>query len=104
MIVEREPVKLETIPEIIAKKIYRRASSIRPRDIFDIAAAGERFANSIIIELRSYRDKVNTTLSVIEKLNPDFVSRAIAELAIKPGYEAVAKSAMERAREILLAV
>jgi hypothetical protein len=40
----------------------------------------------------------------MEKLNPDFVSRAIAQLAIKPKYAAVAKRAMERAREILLAV
>ena len=70
----------------------------------DIAAAGEKQANSIISELRSYKDEVNVTLSVMEKLNPDFVSRAIAELAIKPKYEGVAKSAMERARETLLAV
>jgi hypothetical protein len=102
--VEGEAVKLETVPEIITKKIYHRASSIRPRDIFDIAAAGEKQADSIIAELKSYRDKVNTTLSVMDKLNPDFISRAIAELAIKPGYEAVAKSAMQRAREILFAV
>jgi hypothetical protein len=40
----------------------------------------------------------------MEKLNPDFVNRAIAELAIKPQYDALAKRAMERAREILLAV
>jgi len=40
----------------------------------------------------------------MEKLNPDFVSRAIAELAIKPQYDALAKMAMEREREILLAV
>ena len=47
---------------------------------------------------------ITRTLSVMEKLNPDFVSRAIAQLAIKPKYAAVAKRAMERAREILLAV
>jgi hypothetical protein len=104
MTIEGEAVQLETIPEVITKKIYHRGSSIKPRDIFDIAAAGEKQANSIIDELKSYKNEVTRTLGVMEKLNPDFVSRAIAELAIKPQYDAVAKTAMERAREILLAV
>lgn len=43
-----EAVLLETIPEIIAKKIYHRGDRIAPRDIFDIAAAGEKHAESII--------------------------------------------------------
>jgi len=42
---------LETIPEIIAKKIYYRGASITPRDIFDIAAAGEQHEASLIAEL-----------------------------------------------------
>ncbi|MER9560080.1 nucleotidyl transferase AbiEii/AbiGii toxin family protein [Mesorhizobium sp. M0323] len=37
--VEGRSVWLETIPEIIAKKVYYRGSEARPRDIFDIAAA-----------------------------------------------------------------
>jgi len=40
--VEGEAVLLETIPEIITKKIYHRGTSIQPRDIFDIAAAAEQ--------------------------------------------------------------
>ena len=104
MTIEGEVVQLETIPEVITKKVYHRGSSIKPRDIFDSAAAGEKQANSIIDELKSYKNEVTRTLAVMEKLNPDFVSRAIAELAIKPQYDAVAKRAMERAREILLAV
>jgi len=33
-IIDEEIVMLETIPEIITKKIYYRASTIKPRDIF----------------------------------------------------------------------
>jgi hypothetical protein len=33
--VEDEAVLLETVPEVIAKKIYHRGNSIMPRDIFD---------------------------------------------------------------------
>jgi hypothetical protein len=36
--IEGEAVQLETITEIITKKIFHRGSSIKPRDIFDIAA------------------------------------------------------------------
>lgn len=103
-IVEGEAVQLETIPEIIAKKIYHRGSSIQPRDIFDIAAGGDAHAASIISELKHYKDKVTKTLSVVERLNPAFVNRAIAYLAIKPKYEAISKSAIERTKEILRAV
>lgn len=101
--VEGEDVQLETIPEIITKKIYHRGSSIKPRDIFDIAAAGVKHSVSVIAELKSYKNEVARTLSVMEKLNPDFVNAAIAELAIKAEYQSVAKTAIDRAKEILVA-
>jgi hypothetical protein len=103
-IIEGETTLLETIPEIIAKKIYYRGSSIKPRDIFDIAAAGEQHADSVIDALRSYRTEVQTTLGVIDKLNPDFVNSAIAQLAIKDKFRSVAKTALKQTNELLRAV
>lgn len=102
--VEGEKVLLETIPEIITKKIYHRGLSIKPRDIFDIAAAGEKHADSVIAELKPYKVEVIKALSTMEKLNPDFVNKAISQLTIKANYEAVAKTAINRTKEILLAV
>lgn len=102
--IEGEAVLLETVPEIIAKKIHHRGSSITPRDIFDIAAAGEAHADLVIGELRPYKGEVAKAISVMERLNPEFVSRAISQLAIKPRYAAIAAAAKERARAILLAV
>ena len=102
--IEDQTVLLETVPEIVAKKIYHRGSSIRPRDIFDIAAAGDQHADSLVKELRNYRDRVTQTLATIDKLNADFVNRAIAQLAIKEKYKAIAKTAIERSKEILRAV
>lgn len=104
MTIEGENVLLETIPEIIAKKICHRGASIKARDIFDIAAAGVAHADLIISELRPYKDEVIKVIATMEKLNPEFVSRAILELAIRPRYEAIAKTASERAKELLLAV
>jgi hypothetical protein len=102
--VEGETVLLESIPEIIAKKVYHRGASIAPRDIFDIAAGSETRADSIIKELRSYRDEVAKTLVAMEKQNPDFVNAAISQLSIKGPYQTVAKTALEKAKEILRAV
>lgn len=51
--IEGETVELENVSEIIAKKIYYRGSHIRPRDIFDIAAAAEKHADAIVEALRS---------------------------------------------------
>jgi hypothetical protein len=102
--IEGEAILLETIPEIIAKKIYHRGSFIRPRDIFDIAAAGEAHEASIIRELQPYKREVSKALAAIDRLNPEFVSRAISQLAIRPQYDAVARTAKARAKDIMRAV
>ncbi|WP_246820628.1 nucleotidyl transferase AbiEii/AbiGii toxin family protein [Bradyrhizobium iriomotense] len=102
--VEGEMILLETIPEIIAKKIYHRGNSITPRDIFDIAASGEMHAESIIKELARYRDRVAGTLATIDKLKPDFVSAAINQLSIKDAYKLIANTALEKTKDLLRAV
>jgi hypothetical protein len=102
--IEGEAVLLETVPEIITKKIYYRAASIKPRDIFDIAAAGKQHREPIIKELRKYRDQVTQAVSTIEKLNVDFVNAAIAQLAIKDPYREIAKAAISTSKDILRAV
>jgi Nucleotidyl transferase AbiEii toxin, Type IV TA system len=102
--VEGEDALLETIPEIIAKKIVYRGSSIKPRDIFDIAAASEQYSDSIVAELGSYKDDVRATLKTMEGLNPKFVNAAIAELMIRPAFSNIASTALERAKRLLQAV
>ena len=104
MTVEGENVLLDSVPEIIVKKICHRGSSIKPRDIFDIAAAGEQHEHSLVAELRGYSDEAKKTVEAIDRLNADFVNRAIAQLAIKDRYKEVAKVAIERSKEILRTV
>jgi hypothetical protein len=64
----------------------------------------EQHADSVIEELRSYRDEVARTLTTMDKLNPEFVNNAISQLAIKDKYHDVAKTALERTKEILRTV
>jgi len=97
-------VLLDTVPEVIAKKIYHRGSGIMPRDIFDIAAGGETHAEAIVKELASYPDKVASALAAIDKLKPDFVNASIEQLLIADTYKAVAKTALGKTKELLKAV
>jgi hypothetical protein len=103
-VVEGEEVLLETIPEVIVKKIYHRGASIMPRDIFDIAAGSETTADLIIKELRGYRDEVAKALVAIERQNPEFVNASILQLLINAPYLTMAKTALEKAKEVLKAV
>jgi hypothetical protein len=102
--IEGETVDLENIPEIITKKIFYRGSNIRPRDIFDIAAAAEHHTPSVIEALRSRPVEVANTLLALDRLNPAFVSAAIADMTVSDAYRSIAETALERARTVLRAV
>lgn len=99
--VEGVQVLLETVPEIITKKIYHRGASIKPRDIFDIAAAGRVCGEEVVDALKRYPEEVNVTLATMEKLNPAFVTEAVSALMIKDGFEGLKKSALSDAKRIL---
>lgn len=102
--IEGEDVQLETVPEIITKKIFYRGFCIMPRDVFDIAAAGKESADLIIQQLRPYKAQVTQTLAAMEKLNPEFVDGSLADLVIKDQYKELAKTALETSKKILRTV
>lgn len=101
MDVEGVAVHVETVPEIITKKVYYRGPSIKPRDIFDMAAAAQQDAPALVRALRGYPKEAEKALATVTKLNPDFVNTAIAELAIRDAYRSVAANAIQKAKEIL---
>lgn len=102
--IEGEDVQLETVAEVIVKKVHYRGSTIKPRDIFDIAAAGANNREAIITALKPYKDDVEATLHAIDRLNPDFVKATIATLAIKEQCKPLVETALESAKEILRSV
>lgn len=102
--IEGENILLETVPEIITKKIVYRGAGLKPRDIFDIAAAGERYTDVIVAALRAYKSDVRSALETLDRLNPEFVNSAILQLQIRQKFAATAKTAVDRAKEILRAV
>lgn len=100
-VVEGRTVRLETIPEIIAKKVYYRGSETKPRDIFDIAAAARSQLGEVVNGLRTLPEHVARTRERMERLNPEFVGRAIAQLMIMPDYEASAADSLVAAIAVL---
>jgi nucleotidyltransferase AbiEii toxin of type IV toxin-antitoxin system len=102
--IEGEDVDLETVAEIIAKKIHYRGATIKPRDIFDIAAAARHDRDSIIKALKHHKDDVAKTLGAIERLKPDFVNATIAELAIKDSFKPIVGRALGDATELLKSI
>jgi len=99
--VQGRAVRLETVPEIIAKKVYYRGSDATPRDIFDIAAAARSQLEPVVIALRAFPEQVSKTRERLEKLNPEFVDRAVAQLMIMPDYEASATDCLDAALAVL---
>ncbi|RWL88904.1 MAG: hypothetical protein EOR68_32005 [Mesorhizobium sp.] len=99
--VEGRAIPLETIPEIIAKKVYYRGSEAKPRDIFDIAAAARSQRGSVVAALTAFPEQVSRTKVRLEKLNPEFVDRAIAQLMIMPDYQASAADSLNTALAVL---
>ncbi|MFQ3455817.1 hypothetical protein PMN64_21245 [Bradyrhizobium sp. UFLA01-814] len=93
---------LSIIAELVASKQFEK--SIKPRDIFDIAAARVDHSADLIRELKPYRQNVIETIAQIDKLNPEFVRGAIDSLIIRDGHKEVAAKALDRAKQILRAV
>lgn len=99
-----EDVDVETIAEIITKKVHYRGAHITPRDIFDIAAAGRSDRSGTVSALRRFRNDVRATMAAIDRLNPDFVKATIAALSISDAYQGVAETALDEATTLLRAV
>lgn len=99
--VENRPVRLETISEIIAKKVYHRGGQAQARDIFDIAAAARTHRAEVVHALRRYPDHVAATRARLQQLNPAFVASTIGQLMIMPEYLDVAPNSLEIVNDLL---
>lgn len=90
-------MRIESVPEIIAKKVYYRGSEAKPRDIFDIAAGARLHLEPMVNALRAFPNHVSRTRERLEKLNPEFVDRTIGQLMIMPNYQATAADSLDTA-------
>lgn len=93
-------VLLETIPEIIAKKIRFRGARIQPRDVFDIAAAIESgHGAEIEAVLADNADAVVIASERLADLSSDYVETVIGQLMIRPAFRDLVPRALPIVRE-----
>lgn len=102
--IEGETIELETVAEIIAKKVHYRGAAIKPRDIFDIAAAARDHRDAIVAALRSHANDVAAVLGALDRLKPDFVHATMGELAVTDAYQPIVRTAFDDARKLLRSV
>jgi hypothetical protein len=100
-VVENQLVKLETIPEIIAKKIHFRGKSIQTRDLFDIAAAAHTHPSEVRGALKGFPADVRFALAAAAALKSDFVWGAIEELQIMPAFLELSKETLAASTKFL---
>lgn len=98
MIIGRD-VLLETVSEIIAKKVRFRGVRIQPRDIFDIAAACEAGHRSEIeAVLTENQEAVAAASERLAELSSDYIETVIGQLMIRPAFEDLAPRALQIVR------
>jgi hypothetical protein len=94
-------VQLETVVEVITKKIFYRGSRMAARDIFDLAAASLGERSALLASLAHWRQAAQKALERIEASDPGFVTDSIMQLELRPKFRNVAGEALSMARDIL---
>ena len=100
-VIDGRRVEVETLEEIIAKKVFFRGAQIKPRDIFDIAAASISDRASIVDALSRHRPEAARAIAAIERNSREYIDLVIADLQIKPAFAGLRTSAADLALEVL---
>jgi hypothetical protein len=97
-------INLETVEEIVCKKIFYRGASITPRDIFDIAAASESGRKAeLCTALAGYPDKCSAAIDAVIRLGDEFLQSAIDALMITPDFLPLRQNAKSLCLDVLVA-
>ena len=95
-------ILMETIPEIVAKKIVFRSSRIQPRDVFDFAVACESgYRGEIEAVLAEYREEAAAMQRRLSAIPLEKSKRAMEILEIRPNFRKLAPRAMRIVQETL---
>ncbi len=95
-------IQLETIAEIVAKKINYRGKMIQPRDLLDIAAAARAGHNDEIrAALANIPDRTKEAIEVASGLKPEFLSAMGSQYLIKDSFRDLTTSYRDEAVDIM---
>ncbi|WP_271502406.1 nucleotidyl transferase AbiEii/AbiGii toxin family protein [Bradyrhizobium sp. CCBAU 11357] len=97
----RPAIMVEPPAEIALKKMYHRATMLKPRDIFDIAVINKIDSDSLIGNLSEIASKKDDLVRRLAGIRVDYLTADLAELDIQPGWEHEKETCLETVRSLV---
>lgn len=94
-------IMVEPPAEIALKKMYHRATMLKPRDIFDIAVIKKIDGDSLVKNLNAVSSKKEDLLQRVNSIRVDYLKTDLAELDIQPGWEHEQETCLESVRALV---
>jgi Nucleotidyl transferase AbiEii toxin, Type IV TA system len=94
-------IEVEHPVEIALKKLFYRGSSLKVRDIFDIAVVDSLHHDLLCANLHHASDVKQDILSRLASLSEDYCRQELAELDIKEDWQHLADGCLARTRTII---
>jgi len=85
--------------EIVAKKVFYRAVDFRVRDVFDLACLLEREPAEVAKEEDLFHAKRDVLLVRFDAMRPTYIEQAKRLIAVRPGFEKLRDTALDRVME-----
>ncbi|WP_316232985.1 nucleotidyl transferase AbiEii/AbiGii toxin family protein [Bradyrhizobium sp. SZCCHNPS2010] len=92
---------VEPPAEIALKKMYHRATMLKPRDIFDIAVVKKIDDATLIANLGNVASKKDDLVRRLASIQVDYLTADLAELDIQPGWEREQETCLETVRSLV---
>jgi hypothetical protein len=94
-------IRIDPPVEIALKKLHYRSTTLKPRDVFDIAVVDAIDGPALIANLHEVADKKDDLLRRLGDIEENFVQAELAELDIRPRWELHKKTCLETVRGIV---
>jgi hypothetical protein len=94
-------IMVEPPTEIALKKMYHRATMLKPRDIFDISVIKKIDGDHLITNLSAVSSKRDDLLRRLNSIRVDYLKVDLAELDIQPGWEHEQETCLETVCELV---
>jgi hypothetical protein len=94
-------IEIEHHAEIALKKIYFRPTTLKSRDIFDIAVEDSVDHEALVGNLNEIADKKSALLQRLGGIDRKFLQAELAELDIQEGWDDQKKTCLETVRSLV---
>lgn len=94
-------IVVEPPAEIALKKMYHRATMLKPRDIFDITVIKKIDGGSLTTNLSVVASKKDDLLRRVNSIRVDYLRADLAALDIQPGWEQEQETCLETVRALV---